>query len=938
MIDVQDSTPDVSCELLTVSGVQENQQITTSTPDVSNVLSKPSFQNRLGAPARHSDIYITDVYNVNEHTIEAENATPETTAEPPRLETINESITDKSLISQDEQIDHKGSNDSVKLFRKVREYVGDFLEPPEAPPVSVTPDVTVEGDTKISDRSYVNLHLGVKCTVMRTKAADGGTINELVSVQCYKHATDTSTTGSSGIHGDVSRSSSSSSDLPPPPPPPAGSSVIRHKSRFSHASSTSSTSASSIASSASALARINADAAYIRAAVAITERSEQAEQTSPEIDTTALSHERIGELRDKWMNSREVWRLLDYIDRIIDKNEFTPEMVDTTQLTSRRGRKTKQTDNEWTKPDEQSDVQMPRPAKRRKPAEKAEKVPENSVKPTPESSTFCVGSQVFAKWTDRRFYAATLINMLSDGRWMVEFYDGNQRPVSEEHMLYVDDVAIIGQKVFARAQSLTEPEVGDDFHAGIVTACEPDETGTQLMFTVISNDNDIRVPSEHISLTEHQVRQVKKNPSANGDHRGSPLPSASSRSTRSKTRCATINSRVDSPIPGSSGTQTQRRRQRNASNGQTRQRGRGRPRRQITESTRTAVTTDENRDYVDYDDYDDDDDSCMTNCTSNGDGNGIGYGDTVDVSGLEPEAAASYDASGHIKGKTHVDGKATRFGHEPREEEAAALGPMPAPGSQLFKGMHVLLSCASESSLLSTSTTRNIDNDSDCGDGSSSCASGGIDFKFSTRPFVKARLKAQLIAGGAVVHDSLEDVPTQKLGQTYLIANRPSRTAAYVACIAAGIRVYCHDWVIRCCAEGKCLQPQELPYGWSIEKERYFMSHERPRTQGSGCGALKRKLLLISDGGDAHFTGYWTHVIKLSGATVKNLSLCDENEVSRALCVLCDCGHRDERAVHAHRRGVHLVTTTWLVQTLIHGEIRKFDISCYRPDYADQSD
>lgn len=947
VIDIPDSTPDVSCELSTSKGAADGCLVSTSSATVPNEHATMNFQHRLGAPARHSDIYITDVYNVNDHSIETESAIAET-PEPVKtvtLETVDE-VADTS--QQDSQAHDKTLHDDVVLFPNVREFDRNLLEltagkVASAPSVPIAAStITAEGETsKTNSRSYVRMCVQVKCTIMRTKAADGGTINELVSVRCDDCAVQ-SGGDTSGVHADLS--STGSSDLihqtfPPPPPPPTGSSILsqRYKSRFSHASSTSSTSASSIASSASALAaRMNIPA--VVEAVAITEREKQIKtlstETTSENDSISLSNERISELRDKWMNSREVWRLLDHIDRMMDKNGSVILDSDIQYLT-RRGRKTKQPDNDCQKPDEQSECPMtPRPAKRRKATNQA----------SCDASVYCVGSRVFAKWTDRRFYAATLVESISDGRWLVEFYDGNRRPVSEEHMLYVDNVAIIGQKVFARAQSPSESGVGDDFQAGIVTGCESDESNERLMFTVARNDSDITVPSEYILLTEHQVRQIKKKPTSNGDHCSSPLPSSAAyRSTRSKTRCVT--NRVDSPVPGSSGTQ--RRRNRNAaSNGQTttRQRGRGRPKRQNADSTvgqrNVTSTSDETRDDVDYEDYDDDDDSYTTNSTSNRIESNIGYGNAANVSGLEPEAAASYDASGRIKGKT-VDGKATRFGREPREEETAALGPMPASGTQPFKGLHVLLSCASEITL-STAGTRicGIDGESDYGgDGKSSCTSGDFDFKFSNHPFVKARLRAQLIAGGAIMHDSLEDVPSQKLGQTYLIANRPSRTAAYVACMAAGVRICCHDWVIRCCAEGKFLSPQELPYGWSIEKERYFMSYERQGPQGSGCAALKRRVILISDGGDAHFTSYWTHVLKLSGATVKSLSLCDDNEVSRAFCVLCDCGHKDDHAVRAHRRGAKLVTTTWLVQTLIHGEVRKFDAtSSYRPDYVDHSD
>lgn len=746
---------------------------------------------------------------------------------PPRHSDIY--ITDVYSMSEhgiaDSVVD-KASCDSVTLFKQVREVTGEFLEPSEVLQQIVPQQLATTGQLRV-----------VVCVEYAVSHV-GGTVSELTSVTCMP--------------------CESSVQLPP---------ANRHHARLSHASSTSS--GSSMASSASTLAR------------------RLAASRSP------LTHERIGELRDRWINSHEVWRLLDYVDRCMaDSSTMTeppqPQLSqineETDNVCTRRAPKVKfamDADDMTLRTNETT------PRKKQKRGAAVAVVATNGhASPVPAgysaSASYSRGDRVFAKWTDRKFYAATLVERAADGRWTVDFYDGDRRAVAEENMVVASEPALIGQRVYAAHQE-------DDFTVGIVTGCDQEYCG--LMYSVARDDRDIRVPADQILLTESQARQVRSRCGLAVVARGTFGTDDGHRTTRSRTRALAC----DSPVPGSSGTQHQQQR---------------RGRRGAAGATATATPASKQ-----HSDSEDDSSTCATAACN-------GLDPYAYVPGIEPEAPAAYDGCGRVKGKA-VAGK-MRFG----DLAASTLGPLPPAGRLPFDGLHVLLTCSRP--------TVEQQSPSDAASTTSS-ASNNENYRFSSAPCVVSRLREQLEAGGARVHARFDDLPPRHYRRAYLVANRPSCTARYLQCLAAGVRAVCHEWVIRCCAEGRALPPQDLPCGWSVELERFVSWYERPCEGAATTTArpLRRKHVLVAaDDGD--FLAYWTRVLELAEAHVRPLATAADAEVARALCVLCECGHRDERTDRALYRGVPLVTTTWLVQTLVHGQLRDFQrLPCYKPDYLD---
>ncbi|GLV45049.1 uncharacterized protein CBL_14378 [Carabus blaptoides fortunei] len=161
----------------------------------------------------------------------------------------------------------------------------------------------------------------------------------------------------------------------------------------------------------------------------------------------------------------------------------------------------------------------------------------------PMSTNFSAGDSVFAKWGDRKFYAASLGEFTADGKWHVNFFDGDKKLLLEEFLIKAEEFTMVGHSVYAS-------QGDDNFTPGIITGCEVKDG--VLQYVVARDKGDISVPCQFIYITESQARQIRgkttglRTPTKVSDNYGT----VSKRSTRSKTRML-----LDSPKPSSSGTQ-----------------------------------------------------------------------------------------------------------------------------------------------------------------------------------------------------------------------------------------------------------------------------------------------------------------------------------------------------------------------------------------------
>jgi hypothetical protein len=65
--------------------------------------------------------------------------------------------------------------------------------------------------------------------------------------------------------------------------------------------------------------------------------------------------------------------------------------------------------------------------------------------------------------------------------------------------------------------------------------------------------------------------------------------------------------------------------------------------------------------------------------------------------------------------------------------------------------------------------------------------------------FSRSHLTEQIKAGSGKLYDKFEDVPPSKYDSCYLISDRPNQTAKFILCLAYGIQLVSHAWIIECC-------------------------------------------------------------------------------------------------------------------------------------------
>lgn len=705
-------------------------------------------------------------------------------------------------------------------------------------------------------------HLMFNVDVTFTQATKENGVNEIINIICEDYFTAAGSPSSgtrysefSGGLADVSRKISPSASSAVPSTQPY---QLRTTNRFSQMSRSSS--GSSVPSSASALTQKLL-------------RDDKLKKKEP-ISYT-ISEDRINELKERWLSHNEIWKVLDFIDKYVNlhdctstpdymrfrfpdqrlENAKTPEKLEQieevlTPISTNKPRSVRSKRQAKSKV-QGSDSENEIPKKRQRKAADKEY-------PPLAASIYMPGDSVFAKWSDRKFYAATLQERHPDGKWTVNFYDDDNKVLSEEFILKTDEFTMIGQRVYAA-------QYDSNFLPGIITGCEL--KNNELHYIIARDDKgDISVPAKFILITESQARQIKARinvtprKSARNHEASTSVLNASNRSTRSKTRMLM----ADSPKPSSSGTQ------------------------QIcsdSEDDGTESTCDGMNDYI---------------------------------PGTEPESRGVYENCIKLKGKS-LAGKVRCPRTKAGDVDATVLGLIPEEGSKYFKNMHVLLACTRPQSpkLSGDANTSGSDN------------SNNENYRFSNTPFVKERLKLQLEMGGATVYDSLDQIPQRMWKNTYLISNRPNTSAKYIKAVSVSIKLVCHDWVIRCCNEKKTLPVQELPCGWSIENNRFYSYFDR-----KSKWPLKKQTILIVDTTDKNFYKFWSEVCRMAEANVSKLT--KDSNLQDVLCVLSECGYRDEVVERVMSHSVPLLTTQWLIQTLVHGEIRDINKNkSYRAECVD---
>ncbi|XP_076290946.1 uncharacterized protein LOC143214149 [Lasioglossum baleicum] len=516
----------------------------------------------------------------------------------------------------------------------------------------------------------------------------------------------------------------------------------------------------------------------------------------------------------------------------------------------------------------------------------------SSSKPSSFSQTVVddlIRKTVFAKWSDNNYYPGTVIDKVKT-KYKVNFYDGKNKLLIEDFIITIPKVLKEGLSVYATTSNDDYGSCGiivdvNTVNNEVYYTVETDE-GEKLKVQVkdifLSSDQaqvlkeEMSSDSKSLLLTPKHLGQVSLDNMVDGKRRsrriGTPVFSTpKSKSSHSQHTPGTAVKNIAEPslpsVSGMASTLTKDKKPASESDG---------------------VSSDSN----------------------------VSIKDEISSIGVQPE----------IIGTPHeqiVKGPQSRIKSKPRskkkvddEQTIATFGPIPSKDSNLFKGMSFILTCAPLDTL-----DRYQSDIKDC----SSDPGTENEEEWSKKPFVSDRLIAQISAGNGKVYTDFNDIPENEYKSTKLITNVPNTTAKALLCLSVGIPAYNHNWIIRCCQEGKIVNPaeDELPAGWSLDKKSYVEMFQRP-----GNKPLTEVVVIIPNiESEKLFITFWRKICENAGAVVLLADKPDTMEgFGEGTVVLTNRSCPSWVTGKASELQMPLLSTTWVVQCLIEGKFCRYDI------------
>ncbi|XP_043480539.1 serine-rich adhesin for platelets-like [Leptopilina heterotoma] len=495
-----------------------------------------------------------------------------------------------------------------------------------------------------------------------------------------------------------------------------------------------------------------------------------------------------------------------------------------------------------------------------------------------------LGKQVFAKWSDNNYYAGHVMDK-NKTKYKVNFLDGKSKQLIAEFIIPISETFGNGLSVY----TLTKD--GDYGPCGMIVDIV--ETNNKVSYVVEPDEGKkITVQIKDIFLTPDQAQVLKEELWSEQKS----LPSTPHSITQ-----VTLDNMVDG----------KRRSRRNTSTAPT-------PKSKKSLTNLINKTTEDepsvsgvvskSKEAEKDKDVDKDGKTSDSNCSII-DENGV-HGVQKEIPGTANEQITTKGPQSRIKGKQRNRKKSDD------QETIDLLGPIPEANSKIFDGMSFVLTCASVESI----DRYNVDNGTDS---NSSEVGTENEEVWNGRPFVRERLEQQIVAGGGKVYESFDLIPVSEYESTKLITNLPNLTAKSLLCLSVGISAYNHMWVIRSCQNNKPVNPSEekLPAGWSIDRRSYVEMFNR-RDQKP----LMHTIVVIpyQEECDKEFVSFWSRICENAGGNVR---VVDNPEISFIEGTVVLTNYRCPLWVVEKARGweIPLVSTTWVVQSLIEGKILTYD-------------
>uniref|UniRef100_A0A1Q3EWT4 Putative ribonuclease e n=1 Tax=Culex tarsalis TaxID=7177 RepID=A0A1Q3EWT4_CULTA len=522
-------------------------------------------------------------------------------------------------------------------------------------------------------------------------------------------------------------------------------------------------------------------------------------------------------------------------------------------------------------------------------------VPAESESPANQDDWLCC----LARWSDRKYYAGKVTGYKGDNKYMVLFEDGASKALSK-------DVIVIGDKdtLPIKGHAVHALTGGDTYETGMVEEVKRNEAANEVLYVVRIGDGTVEVTASDMYLNEEQAKLINKACKA-AESADDPMQSPSASGKRgSATNTPILQTPDDSAVAGGEKGSRSTRSKRGGDKPQTpvtpeagysggvgKKGRRGRSKAQSSAQPAGTVSISESSDVSDTLEED------MPAPPSP-------EADLESVDGVQPELQRTQKESEIRKMYLVAEYLGNGNGHTLED----ILGPL--PGSKtVFRNKHFILTC--------TIPPKGICSTPDKDDMRNKYR------KFSLVPFVKEHLRLQIEMGGGKVYEHFEDIPKAKYKQCKLIAPHPSATAKYVQCLAVDIPAVSHEWIIECCRTLTFLdyKPYALPAGWSFLEERYIRWNcgrgvELRSTVNPFVGYCINIASLNTD-----FTEFWSRVCKMAGGTVRLIK--SENDLTSNLSgfMLTDQEFPEDIKLRATRYGLQIVSTVWVVQSLIVGRV-----------------
>ncbi|XP_076243075.1 uncharacterized protein LOC143184606 [Calliopsis andreniformis] len=491
-----------------------------------------------------------------------------------------------------------------------------------------------------------------------------------------------------------------------------------------------------------------------------------------------------------------------------------------------------------------------------------------------------INKDVFAKWSDNNYYPGKVIDKIKM-KYKVHFYDGKSKVLIEDFIITIPKVLKEGLSVYATTKNddygscgiIIDTQTVNNEAYYIVETDEGEKLRVQVKDIFLSSDQaqvlkeEMSSDSKSLPSTPKHLGQVTLDNMVDGKRRSKRIATPSFSTPKTKLIQTPTSKHIAEPsVSGISSTVKKEKKV-------------------LSESD--ATSSDSN----------------------------VSVKEETSTIGVQPEIIGTpfeqvvKGPQNRIKSKSRSKKKAED------EETIATFGPIPPADLNLFKGMSFILACAS----LETIDRYQVDNR----DYSSDTGTENEE-EWVKKPFVRDRLTKQIKAGGGKVYTEFSEIPKDEYKNTKLITNVPNTTAKTLLCLSVGIPAYNHNWIIRCCQESKIVSPaeDELPAGWSIEKQSYIEMFQR-----SSNKPLTQVVVIIPVvESKRQFIAFWRVVCENAGAVVLLADKPDAMEgFGEGTVVLTNRSCPSWAVEKATDLQIPLLSTTWLVQCLIEGKLCSYD-------------